>query len=64
VFHQRPADAPRALPLVGHEVIDIEVQALEGVLADAVHRDAAHRLAVAAMHMRAPPANTRFILPS
>src|SRR5882757_8738661 len=46
VFHQRPADAPRALPLVGHEVIDIEVQALEGVLADAVHRDAAHRLAV------------------
>src|SRR5258708_28177201 len=36
------ADTFGAEVLVGHEVIDVEVKSLEGVLADAVHRDAAH----------------------
>src|SRR6266571_4672087 len=42
VLHQRPADAPGAQLLVGHQVVDIEVKSLESVLADAVYGDAAH----------------------
>src|SRR5256885_12651796 len=42
VLHQRPADAPGALFLVGHEVVDVEVKSLEGILADAVYGDAEH----------------------
>src|SRR6266581_8710587 len=42
VLHQRPADALGALFLVGHEVVDVEVKSLEGVLADAVYGDAEH----------------------